>query len=42
MVNDINKATIHATIHLHKIIQAFSSGLSKIQVNAYTKNSTKI
>lgn len=36
MVNDINSATIHATIHLHKIIQAFSSNQSEIQVNAYT------
>lgn len=36
IVNDINKATIHATIHLHKIIQAFSSNQSAIQVNAYT------
>lgn len=37
IVNDINKATIHATIHLHKIIQAFYSNKpSSIQVNAYT------
>ena len=41
IVNDINKATIHATIHLHKIIQAFDNKPSSIQVNAYTYTNTK-
>lgn len=39
MVNDINKATIHATIHLHKIIQACAND-KKIAINKYTNKTS--